>query len=93
MSVQPPVDSTIRDPIPRPANSQSEVPRPYRELFKNKEASKFVDPCDQARADSMRCLDEQSYNRSACSEFFTAYRDCKKAWLKQRREDRMAGRY
>ncbi|KAG1881262.1 hypothetical protein F4604DRAFT_1578153 [Suillus subluteus] len=41
---------------------------------------------------SLSCMDRNDYNRDKCMDFFQAYRDCKKAWLEQRREDRRAGR-
>lgn len=50
-----------------------------------------TDPCDVARKESMKCLDKNNYNREACSDFFRNYRECKKTWLDQRREDRRNG--
>lgn len=51
-----------------------------------------VDPCEDARKDSMRCLDKNNYDRDACTDFFKSYRECKKKWLDQRRQDRRDGR-
>ena len=50
-----------------------------------------LDPCEDARKESMRCLDKNNYNRDACTEFFRSYRACKKLWLDKRREDRRNG--
>ncbi|KAG2160051.1 uncharacterized protein EDB93DRAFT_1074062 [Suillus bovinus] len=41
---------------------------------------------------SLSCMDNNDYNRDNCLDFFQTYRDCNKAWLEQRREDRGAGR-
>lgn len=74
-------------------NSVDEVPKDYKELFDSRAAhSKFVDPCENARKESMKCLDVNNYNRDACSEFFKSYRECKRRWLDQRRDDRRAGK-
>lgn len=50
-----------------------------------------TDPCEVPRQQSMKCLDKNNYNRDACTEFFRNYRECKKTWLDQRREDRRNG--
>ncbi|KDR65721.1 hypothetical protein GALMADRAFT_260122 [Galerina marginata CBS 339.88] len=68
-------------------------PLNYRELFSGRQvSSKFIDPCAAASQASMDCLNRNDYDRDACLEYFQAYRDCKNAWIKQRKEDRRAGR-
>ncbi|KIJ55701.1 hypothetical protein M422DRAFT_220500 [Sphaerobolus stellatus SS14] len=80
----------MSDDIPAPENSK---PQNYREKFQGRSIpSKFADPCDHAAKASMDCLNRNDYDRDKCTEFFRAYRDCKSAWLEQRREDRRAGR-
>jgi cytochrome c oxidase assembly protein subunit 23 len=61
------------------------------EKLRNRLDLAVVDPCEDARKESMRCLDKNNYNRDACTEFFKSYRECKKKWLNQRRDDRRAG--
>lgn len=36
--------------------------------------------CDEERQNSMNCLDVNNYDKTKCSEFFQAYKDCKKTW-------------
>ncbi|BGO99421.1 hypothetical protein RTBOTA2_002681 [Rhodotorula toruloides] len=81
-------------PIPQPQLAPSgQTPGSYTEAFRGREAhTKFADPCEIARQESMRCLNDYSYDKGKCTEFFQAYRDCKKTWLDQRREDRRAGK-
>merc|ERR1712093_491847 len=75
-----------------PSANESEVPKDYKRMFDERAAhTKFVDPCEDARKESMRCLDKNNYNRDACTDFFKSYRECKKKWLNQRRDDRRAG--
>ncbi|KAH8989481.1 hypothetical protein EDB84DRAFT_1266338 [Lactarius hengduanensis] len=50
-------------------------------------------PCDEASKASMNCLNRNDYDRDKCLDFFQAYRDCKKAWMEQRKADRRAGKY
>ncbi|KAG8220940.1 hypothetical protein J3R82DRAFT_2445, partial [Butyriboletus roseoflavus] len=49
-------------------------------------------PCEDASKASLACMDQNGYNRDKCMEYFQAYRDCKRAWLDQRRADRQRGR-
>ncbi|BGP15820.1 hypothetical protein JCM10213_005696 [Rhodosporidiobolus nylandii] len=68
-------------------------PDDYTTVLRGREAhSKFADPCSRAREESMNCLNENAYDKAKCTTFFQAYRDCKKTWLEQRREDRRQGR-
>ncbi|KAI0322825.1 hypothetical protein OF83DRAFT_1048651 [Amylostereum chailletii] len=52
----------------------------------------LASPCAEASKASMDCLNRNDYNRDQCLDFFQAYRDCKKAWIEQRKNDRRAGR-
>ncbi|GAA6027576.1 hypothetical protein JCM8097_007931 [Rhodosporidiobolus ruineniae] len=64
-------------------------PADYDAAFRGRGGhTKFADPCSVAREESMRCLNDNAYDKTKC----TAYRDCKKTWLEQRREDRRAGK-
>ena len=42
-------------------------------------------PCKAASKASMDCLDKNDYDRDKCLEYFQAYRDCKKAWVRHLR--------
>ncbi|KAF8603839.1 hypothetical protein BDV93DRAFT_492995 [Ceratobasidium sp. AG-I] len=65
----------------------------YREAFQGRQTvSKFIDPCEGASKASYACLNKNNFDRDKCSEYFEAYRECKAAWLQQRRTDRLASR-
>ncbi|KAI0741883.1 hypothetical protein C8Q80DRAFT_163182 [Daedaleopsis nitida] len=84
------VDKATAPPLPIPqANA---APEPYQNHFKNKAVSKFVDPCAEASKASMDCMNHNDYDRDKCLDYFQAYRDCKKAWMEQRKADRRAGK-
>ncbi|KAL2114880.1 hypothetical protein VTJ04DRAFT_10543 [Mycothermus thermophilus] len=59
-----------------------------KEKFQNKDRSAFLDPCQEAAARSIRCLHRNGGDRSMCSDFFQAYRDCKKEWIEKRKKER-----
>ncbi|KAK0533572.1 Mitochondrial copper homeostasis protein [Tilletia horrida] len=73
-------------------NADTTQPRDHLEVMGGKVASKFADPCAHAAKASMACLEKNSYDRSKCADAFQNYRDCKKAWVLQRRKDRAEGR-
>ncbi|KAF9530361.1 hypothetical protein CPB83DRAFT_176154 [Crepidotus variabilis] len=76
-----------------PTAQENVKPLNYREQFQGRHStSQFIDPCSAASKASIDCLDRNNYNRDACLEYFQAYRDCKNAWIKQRKDDRRAGR-
>lgn len=56
--------------------------------FKNKEPSKFYDPCSESSRMSINCLEQNQDNKAACKEFFLAYRECKKKWMEERRRNK-----
>jgi len=77
--------------IPTPADNLK--PLDYKEQFEGRHSdSQFIDPCAAASKASMECLNRHDYDKSKCSDYFQAYRDCKKLWIEQRKADRRAGR-
>ncbi|AMD19716.1 HCL435Wp [Eremothecium sinecaudum] len=56
--------------------------------FVDKGASRYYDPCQESAQMSIKCLERNNYDRKLCYAYFDAYRECKKQWLKSRREDR-----
>ncbi|KAI0792101.1 cysteine alpha-hairpin motif superfamily [Abortiporus biennis] len=68
------------------------TPQHYEKKFKNRKVSEFVDPCEKAAKASMDCLNRNDYNRDSCTDYFQAYRDCKKTWMEQLKADRRAGK-
>ncbi|KAG5731469.1 hypothetical protein E4T56_gene4361 [Termitomyces sp. T112] len=77
--------------LPHPEDNVK--PLNYREQFQGRHvASQFIDPCAAAAKASMDCMSRNDYDRDFCLDYFQAYRDCKKSWINQRKEDRRAGR-
>ncbi|KAK7686411.1 hypothetical protein QCA50_010635 [Cerrena zonata] len=87
------VQHAEQDPNSLPDPYENAKPQDYKDSFnKDRPMTKFVDPCKAASKASMDCLDKNNYDRDKCLEYFQAYRDCKKAWMEQRKADRRAGR-
>jgi hypothetical protein len=47
-----------------------------------KDYSKHFDPCQEAANKSIKCLHRNPANKDLCNDYFQAYRDCKKAWVR-----------
>jgi len=78
----------MREPSSYPGDPTApEIKRKFRQ----KKPSQYFDPCAEAADLSMKCLDAHGYDKSQCADFFQSYRDCKKKWLAERREDRRKG--
>ncbi|KAI0136208.1 cytochrome c oxidase-assembly factor cox-23, mitochondrial [Xylariales sp. AK1849] len=56
--------------------------------FQNKSKSEYFDPCQEAAARSIRCLNRNRGDRAMCTDYFEAYRACKKEWINKRKEDK-----
>ncbi|KAK7510737.1 cytochrome c oxidase-like protein [Phyllosticta citriasiana] len=56
--------------------------------FNNKSLSEYYDPCQEAASRSIRCLHRNGGDRDLCSDYFQAYRDCKKQWMEARKKSR-----
>ncbi|KAJ3483107.1 hypothetical protein NLI96_g6534 [Meripilus lineatus] len=68
-------------PVPKSTNKKKEDPLP--------------DPQDNGLSDLSHNNPKGRHVTSQfidCLEYFQAYRDCKKAWIEQRKADRRAGR-
>ncbi|KAJ4291433.1 hypothetical protein N0V88_006026 [Collariella sp. IMI 366227] len=57
-----------------------------KQKFEGKDRSEYLDPCQEAAARSIRCLHRNGGDRTLCSDYFQAYRDCKKAWIERRKQ-------
>lgn len=68
-----------------PEDPESSLSR-YR--FAAKDASQYFDPCQESARMSFSCLDRNNYDGDMCKEYFDAYRECKKQWLRARRQNR-----
>ncbi|KFZ10808.1 hypothetical protein V502_07916 [Pseudogymnoascus sp. VKM F-4520 (FW-2644)] len=54
--------------------------------FEGKAYSEYFDPCQDLATRSLKCLHRNGGQREMCSDYFQAYRDCKKQWLADRKE-------
>ncbi|KAK4229279.1 hypothetical protein QBC38DRAFT_497807 [Podospora fimiseda] len=61
--------------------------------FEDKDRSAFLDPCQDLAASSIRCLHRNDGDRAMCTDYFQAYRDCKKLWIEKRRMDKKGMRF
>jgi cytochrome c oxidase assembly protein subunit 23 len=49
-----------------------------REKFESKQPGEYLDPCQEAASRSLKCLHRNGGDREMCTDYFQAYRDCKK---------------
>jgi cytochrome c oxidase assembly protein subunit 23 len=68
------------------------VEEEHKAAFLSKRPSEFYEPCLEASKMSLRCLDRNNYDKSMCTEYFRAYRECKKEWQDKRKQDKREGR-
>ncbi|KAI5803412.1 hypothetical protein DFH27DRAFT_48226 [Peziza echinospora] len=74
-----------------PTFVENPVEPQVKKIFRGKGASEFFDPCQDAASKSIKCLHRNNGDREMCSDYFQAYRDCKKKWIEERKEDRKKG--
>ena len=61
---------------------ENPVDEETKRQFDSKETSKFYDPCQDAANRSLKCLRRNMGDRDMCTDYFQAYRDCKKKWVR-----------
>ncbi|KAI0600333.1 hypothetical protein F4775DRAFT_547324 [Biscogniauxia sp. FL1348] len=59
--------------------------------FQSKSRSEYFDPCQDAAERSIRCLNRNGGDRKMCTDYFEAYRACKKEWINRRKEEKKGG--
>ncbi|KAI8628084.1 hypothetical protein F5Y19DRAFT_152484 [Xylariaceae sp. FL1651] len=68
-----------------PADTNTENTDPWdketKRKFQNKSKSEYLDPCQEAASKSIRCLNRNGGDRAMCTDYFEAYRACKKQWV------------
>lgn len=62
-----------------------------RKGLPNKWNDKATNYCLEEAKASYKCLDKNNYNKSACEEYFEAYRQCKKRFNAIKSERRRRG--
>ncbi|OZJ06707.1 hypothetical protein BZG36_00301 [Bifiguratus adelaidae] len=78
-------------PKPNFDDTEFSTPADFNDKFKKKETTKYMNPCADEEKQSMKCLDQNHYDRTACEFYFLQYRECKKRWLEERRRLRRQG--
>ncbi|OQO13135.1 hypothetical protein B0A48_02599 [Cryoendolithus antarcticus] len=58
--------------------------------FTGKSYSKYFDPCEEAAQRSLKCLRRNGGDRLMCTDYFEAYKDCKKSWMDEMKEAKRA---
>lgn len=50
-----------------------------------------ANPCSAEAKASLKCLDDNNFNRTVCERYFEAYKNCKRAWTARKAERRRQG--
>ncbi|VEU19479.1 DEKNAAC100580 [Brettanomyces naardenensis] len=59
----------------------------HQKMFLVKAPTQFYDPCAKSSKMAIRCMEQHDQDyKEWCGEYFRAYRECKKEWLKKRKE-------
>ncbi|KAI8072495.1 hypothetical protein BC940DRAFT_292717 [Gongronella butleri] len=68
-------------PPPKPTFDEFSTPSDFEEKVKKKQTTKYMNPCSMEEKQSMRCLDDNNYDKKKCEYYFLQYRECKKQWV------------
>ncbi|KAF9429926.1 Mitochondrial copper homeostasis protein [Podila epigama] len=88
-------EATTPGSIPRaprrrhePITTSDAEMKQFNKEYNAKAQSHFMDPCRAQTKASMKCMDDNNYDKKRCTRFFKDYSDCKKKWLASLREER-----
>jgi len=56
--------------------------------FSSKRNSEYFDPCQEAADKSLKCLRRNGGDRLMCTDYFDAYKECKKNWMEEMKEEK-----
>ncbi|KAF9131589.1 Mitochondrial copper homeostasis protein [Mortierella sp. 14UC] len=68
--------------------TSDEEMKEFNKGYYSKAQSQYLDPCQAQTKASMKCMDDNGFDKKKCTRFFKDYSDCKKKWLETLREDR-----
>lgn len=79
---QKPADGVPRGPRKRHEHivTSDEEIKEFNKGYYAKAQSQYLDPCQAQTKASMKCMDENNYDKRRCTRFFKDYTDCKKKW-------------
>ncbi|KAG0299812.1 Mitochondrial copper homeostasis protein [Dissophora globulifera] len=60
----------------------------FNKGYHAKAQSQYMDPCQAQTKASIKCMDDNNYDKRKCTRFFKDYSDCKKKWMASLREER-----
>ncbi|KAG0254054.1 Mitochondrial copper homeostasis protein [Mortierella polycephala] len=83
-------DSAPRGPRKRHEHivTSEEELKVFNKGYNSKAQSQYMDPCRAQTKASMKCMDDNNYDKRRCTRFFKDYSDCKKKWMETLREER-----
>ncbi|KAG9312982.1 hypothetical protein JVU11DRAFT_6420 [Chiua virens] len=64
------------------ANRTRNTPSMSTRQVSAQETDALHSPCEDASKASLACMDQNGHNRDKCMEYFRAYKDCKRAWVR-----------
>ncbi|KAF9950458.1 Mitochondrial copper homeostasis protein [Mortierella alpina] len=82
---QKPADGVPRGPRKRHEHivTSDEEIKEFNKGYYAKAQSQYLDPCQAQTKASMKCMDENNYDKRRCTRFFKDYTDCKKKWASE----------
>ncbi|CAO3573974.1 unnamed protein product [Mortierella alpina] len=87
---QKPAEGVPRGPRKRHEHivTSDEEIKEFNKGYHAKAQSQYLDPCQAQTKASMKCMDENNYDKRRCTRYFKDYTDCKKKWMESLREER-----
>lgn len=76
--------------VPRPPRirrhdrivTSDEEMKEFNKGYYAKAQSQYLDPCQAQTKASMKCMDENGFDKKKCTRFFKDYSDCKRKWVR-----------
>ncbi|KAF9355694.1 Mitochondrial copper homeostasis protein [Mortierella sp. NVP85] len=68
--------------------TSDEEMKEFNKSYYAKERTQYLDPCRAQTVASLKCMDQNNYDKRRCTRFFKDYSDCKKQWMASLREER-----
>ncbi|KAF9926153.1 Mitochondrial copper homeostasis protein [Linnemannia zychae] len=68
--------------------TSDEEMKEFNKGYYQKAQSQYMDPCHAQTMASLKCMDQNGYDKKKCTHFFKDYSDCKRKWLATLRDDR-----
>ncbi|KAL1302253.1 hypothetical protein AAFC00_002675 [Neodothiora populina] len=76
--------------MPAPSDEGTKAWEKSAAKFNSKQYSEYFDPCQEAADRSLKCLRRNGGARDMCTDYFDAYKECKKQWMAQMKAEKRA---